>query len=188
MLCGYYRMLFSRRLFSPMNAAVTFQIGLKDSARAIRGKFTFAGARESCWVIRTMYMCTLKIFSTYLFFVACLCFLFLIWKKIINYKIFFTCNPYTFLNIEAAFREMHVSPAKHSYAWLPRKCDYRTDTRTDRQTLDKVIPMCCYASQVTPINPLKYWLKAHFKSLCSIVPVHIISHCKLSWLMKDALY
>ena len=34
----------------------------------------------------------------------------------------------------AAFRGMHVSPAKHSYAWLPRKCDYRTDTHTDGQT------------------------------------------------------
>ena len=29
---------------------------------------------------------------------------------------------------------MHVSPAKHSYAWLPRKCDYRTDTHRDGQT------------------------------------------------------
>ena len=26
-------------------------------------------------------------------------------------------------NIVAAFQGMHVSPAKHSYAWLPRKCD-----------------------------------------------------------------
>ena len=48
-------MLFFAETFQPMNAAVTFQISLKDSARAIRGKFTFAGARESCWVIRTMY-------------------------------------------------------------------------------------------------------------------------------------
>ena len=46
---------FFAETFQPMNAAVTFQIGLKDSARAIRGKLTFAGARESCWVIRTMY-------------------------------------------------------------------------------------------------------------------------------------
>ena len=37
-------------------------------------------------------------------------------------------------NIVAAFRGMHLSPAKHSYAWLPRKCDYRTDRWTDRQT------------------------------------------------------
>ena len=48
---------------------------------------------------------------------------------------------------------MHVSPAKHSYAWLLRKCDYRTDTRTDgrtdRQMPDKVIPMFRYASQAT---------------------------------------
>ena len=60
-------------------------------------------------------------------------------------------NQFDNSNIVAAFRGMHVSPAKHSYAWLPRKCDYRTDTRTDRQTdrrtPDKVIPMCCYALQ-----------------------------------------
>ena len=37
---------------------------------------------------------------------------------------------------------------KHSYVWLPRKHDYRTDGQTDRQT-DKVIPMCQYASQAT---------------------------------------
>ena len=29
------------------------------------------------------------------------------------------------------------------------KCDYRTDRRTHRQTPDKVIPMCRYASQAT---------------------------------------
>ena len=44
---------------------------------------------------------------------------------------------------------MQVSPAKDSYAWLPRKCDYRTDTRTDRQTPDKVIPIRYFASQAT---------------------------------------
>ena len=56
-------------------------------------------------------------------------------------------------NIVAAFWGMHVSPAKHSYAWLPRKSDYQTDTQTDgrtyRQTPDKVIPMCRYTSQAT---------------------------------------
>ena len=35
-----------------------------------------------------------------------------------------------------------------SYAWLPRKCDYWTD----RQTPDKVIPMCSYASQATQLG------------------------------------
>ena len=49
----------------------------------------------------------------------------------------------------AAFWRMHVSPAKHSHEWLPRKCDYRTDTRTDRQKPVKVFPLCCYALQVT---------------------------------------
>ena len=42
-------------------------------------------------------------------------------------------GSFELFNIVAAFRGMHVSPAKHSYAWLPRKCDYRTDTRTERQ-------------------------------------------------------
>ena len=31
------------------------------------------------------------------------------------------------------FRGMHMSPLKHSYTWLQRKCDYRTDRRTDRR-------------------------------------------------------
>ena len=39
-------------------------------------------------------------------------------------------------NIVAAFPGMHVSPAKHSYAWLPRKCDYRTDRQTDTRQSD----------------------------------------------------
>ena len=37
-------------------------------------------------------------------------------------------------NIVAAFRGMHVLPAKHSYAWLPRKCNYLTDGRMDGWT------------------------------------------------------
>ena len=44
---------FFAETFQPMNAAVTFQIGLNDSARAIRGKFTFAGAWESFCRMRT---------------------------------------------------------------------------------------------------------------------------------------
>ena len=45
-------------------------------------------------------------------------------------------------NIVAAFRWMHVSPAKHSYAWLPKKCDYRTDGRTDAGQSDPYVPLC----------------------------------------------
>ena len=41
---------------------------------------------------------------------------------------------------------MHVSPAKHSYAWLSRKCDYRTDRHTHTQTYtgqsDPYVPLC----------------------------------------------
>ena len=66
---------------------------------------------------------------------------------------------YKKVKIVAAFQGMHVSPEKHSYAWLPRKCDYRTDRRTDRQTPDKVISMCRYASQATQkqtLDPFSY--------------------------------
>ena len=38
-------------------------------------------------------------------------------------------------NIVAAFRGMHASPAKHSYAWLPRKWDYQTDTQMQKWSL-----------------------------------------------------
>ena len=34
--------------------------------------------------------------------------------------------------MDATFPGMHVLPAKHSFAWLPRQCDYRTDRHTDR--------------------------------------------------------
>ena len=43
-------------------------------------------------------------------------------------------HPKININIVVAFPGMHVSPAKHSYAWLPRMCDYRTDRQTYIQT------------------------------------------------------
>ena len=54
----------------------------------------------------------------------------------------------------AAFWGMYVKPAKHSSVWLTFKKkvwlpERQTHRRMDRQTLDKVIPMCCYASQAT---------------------------------------
>ena len=65
----------------------------------------------------------------------------------------YTQNTYI-TNIVAAFRGMHVSPAKHSYAWLPKKCDYQksvTTGQTDRQTPDKVIPVCrCCSIEFPP--------------------------------------
>ena len=47
-------MLFFAETFQQMNAALTFQIGLNDSARSIGGKFTFAGVCEGFWGIRTI--------------------------------------------------------------------------------------------------------------------------------------
>ena len=43
--------------FQPMNAALTFQIGLNDWARAIRGKLTFADDLKSFKLIRIKYSC-----------------------------------------------------------------------------------------------------------------------------------
>ena len=45
---------FFRGDFSANDAAVTFQIGLNDSAQAIRGRFAFADAWESFQGIRTV--------------------------------------------------------------------------------------------------------------------------------------
>ena len=60
------------------------------------------------------------------------------------------CHYSLQIKIVAAFRGMHVSPAKHSYGSVTDgRTDGRTDRRTDRQTTDKVIPMCRYASQAT---------------------------------------
>ena len=54
---------FFAETFQPMNAAVTFQIGLNDSARAIRGQFTFAGAWESFQGIQTIHILSLATFE-----------------------------------------------------------------------------------------------------------------------------
>ena len=61
-----------------------------------------------------------------------------------------TANSYV-RNVVVAFWGVHVSPAKHSYSWLPRKCDYRqTDTRTNGQTDNtQSDPYVRYASQAT---------------------------------------
>ena len=46
------------------------------------------------------------------------------------------------IKIVEAFQGMNVSPVKHSFAW-PQKA------WLPGQTLDKVIPMCPYASQAS---------------------------------------
>ena len=67
-----------------------------------------------------------------------------LWPRL---KFFATVTERT--NIVAAFRGMHVSPAKHSFGKCDRRTDRQTDRRPDRRTTDKVIPMCRYASQAT---------------------------------------
>ena len=62
-------------------------------------------------------------------------------------------------NIVAAFRGMHVSLAKHSYAWLPRKCDYRTEARTDRRQTKLSLWSAL----------LRRWYKKHSTTLCAFV-------------------
>ena len=54
--------------------------------------------------------------------------------------IMFGPTMFVYSNIVAAFRGMHVSPVKHSYAWLPRK--YQTDGQTDAGQSDSHAPLC----------------------------------------------
>ena len=48
-----------------------------------------------------------------------------------------------------------MSPANHSYAWLQRKCDYRTDTWTDGQ-IDERTDRQTDAGQSDPYVPLRF--------------------------------
>ena len=50
----------------------------------------------------------------------------------------------------SAFRGMHVSPAKYSSVWLPRKCDYRTDAGQS----DPYVSLCFVADTKMLIKPL----------------------------------
>ena len=89
--------------------------------------------------------------------------------QIRNSKLDYTYTQGTciWINIVAAFRGMHVSPAKHSYAWLPRKCDYRTDARTDGRTdgqtdarqSDTYVPLC-FAGDTKRHFKVQLWLQA----------------------------
>ena len=106
--------------------------------------------------------------------------------------------------IVAAFRGMHVSPAKHSYAWLPRKCDYRTDTRTDRQTdagqSDPYVPLCfagdtkttrcimlfprLLAMTFTILDLVKdHWEEFNNRNVCTYSP-YCSFHPNLKWCMR----
>ena len=81
----------------------------------------------------------------------------------------------------AAFRGMHVSPAKHSYASVTDgQTDRQTDGRTDGQTTDKVIPMCRYASRATQKESTELLQNTRNKQqrpiLTSRIPIASILH------------
>ena len=120
--------------------------------RAVFGGIYGMSTGGSAWYLCALCCSNVSINST-VFFVSCCSSCWTLKNKFTNTT---ECN---YKKIVAAFRGMHVSPAKHSYAWLPRKCDYRTDRQTDtwmdRQTPDKVIPMFRYATQVTQKGCIK---------------------------------
>ena len=85
-------------------------------------------------------------------------------------------------NIVAAFRGMHVSSAKHSYAWLPRKLDYWTDRRTDAgQHAGQSDPLCTtmlrrrHKNQINNSTFLCYAVNSDWKKINSgIITAKII--------------
>ena len=58
--------------------------------------------------------------------------------------------------IVAAFRGMHVSPAKHSFGKCDRRTDRRTDRQTDRQTddgqSDPYVSLCFAGDTKIPLS------------------------------------
>ena len=78
--------------------------------------------------------------------------------------------PLEIKNIVAAFRGMHVSPANHSYAWLPRKCDYPTDSRT------KWSPCAAMLRRRPKNNPMEN----SFYKWCRFNSLKFIAYVKLS--------
>ena len=74
----------------------------------------------------------------------------------------------------AAYRGMHMSPAKHSYAWLPKvwlpKCDYQTDrqthTETDAGQSDSYVPLCLASNTK---NVLETWERCGHKEYTCVI-------------------
>ena len=55
-------------------------------------------------------------------------------------KFSFEYVDFPFKETVAAFQRMHVSPVKHSYVLLPRKCDYQTDRHAGQSY--SYVPLC----------------------------------------------
>ena len=84
------------------------------------------------------------------------------------------------LNIVAAFRGLHVSPAKHRCAWLPRKCDYRTDTLTDAGQSDPCVPLC-FAGDTNNRHKLNQMIL----NLYRVLSYHFLIS---QWCLNDAVH
>ena len=87
-------------------------------------------------------------------------------------KSFFTCSsPWLCFagdtKIVAAFRGMHVSHAKHSYTWIPRKA-WLPDRQTDAGQSEK-------KNKHTPIIDIRFQEKVKHYFLFSVISC-IISH------------
>ena len=81
----------------------------------------------------------------------------------------------------AALQGMHVSPAKHSYARLPRKCDYRTQRQMQGQTddgqSDPYVPLCFKGDTV--MIPVSHSAKCRQHKIYYIVIKLTASSCIL---------
>ena len=67
--------------------------------------------------------------------------------------------------------------------WLP---DWQTDGRTDRQTPDKMIPMCRYASQATQ-NGCRWFMSSTSKRFCVVTdPHHLELSCRVNGVIKQS--
>ena len=80
------------------------------------------------------------------------------------------CEKRCLYNIVAAFPGMQVSPAKHSYVWLLRKCEYWTDRQTDRRRTKwslcaDTLPRQHKKDKVTML-PIFLYTGANFKYFC----------------------
>ena len=77
---------------------------------------------------------------------------------------------------------MHVSLAKHSYVWLSRKCDYRTDrhthahTDTDAGQSDPYVPLCFAGDTKMKQKPgMHMRFRCYFCNTCAKVDIQTVS-------------
>ena len=84
---------------------------------------------------------------------------------------------------------MHLSPVKHSYAWLPRKCDYRTDRHTVGQTdagqSDPYMELC-FTCDTKTRNLLSNFLSLDLYQNLGVNKIML--HPKIKWSLPHNVY